>query len=166
MPTSIIPSFISEIKNKNKDVLSSLLLDLGYRQTSGKHTSEEHSTSPWVAFGRRNLIFDVAHNWFGDFIKSLGTILEKKKKGILKTVTHPGKQTVLIWFLHYCQEFLALSTLFSKLYLLRSLDSVALLSPCVNAPWKMKITQVRRDCSLLPLLVLTHNRRSVWYTLV
>lgn len=44
------------------------------------------------------------------------------------------KKDILITFRSHFQSLLISPTLFSKLYLLRSLDSVALLSPWVNAP--------------------------------
>lgn len=43
-----------------------------------KHTSEEHGLTPGVTFGRGNLVIYVAKYCFGDFIQSLGTILQKK----------------------------------------------------------------------------------------
>lgn len=77
-----MPSFISEI-NINKAVLNCALLSESVLfQPSGEHTSEEHGTAPWVAFGRGDLILYVAHNWFGDLIKSLGTVLKKRGQSI------------------------------------------------------------------------------------
>lgn len=82
MPSFISSYHIYEIKKKKQSCAQfcGIRFGLFYFKKSGKYTSEEHSTSPWVAFGRGNLILNVAHNWFGDFIKSLGTILQKQNK--------------------------------------------------------------------------------------
>lgn len=51
-------------------------------QSKLKHTSEESGITPRVAFGRGHLVLYVAKDCFGDFIKSLGTILQEKRHAI------------------------------------------------------------------------------------
>lgn len=70
MPTSIMPSFMSEIRKNTVHLMINhrTVLVCVCSQPKLKHTSEEHGFSPRVAFGRGNLVLYVAKDCFGDFI--------------------------------------------------------------------------------------------------
>lgn len=88
-------------------------------------TPEEGSVPSWVALGQGHLVLHLAQDGVEDAAESPGTILSREARsevGLgypetppLQAPNRPG-------------------TLFSKLYLLRSRDSVARRSPCVRAP--------------------------------
>lgn len=59
-----------------------LCLQLVDVQLKLEHTSEEVGFTPKVVFGRGHLVLYVAKDCFGDFIKSLGTILHEKGNAI------------------------------------------------------------------------------------
>lgn len=97
MPTSIMPSFMSEIRKNTVHLMINHrnVLVCVCSQTKLKHTSEEHGVSPRVAFGRGNLVLYVAKDCFGDFIQSLGTILQEKEH-FTHSATEQGRLTVNI----------------------------------------------------------------------
>lgn len=63
-----------------------------------RHTSEEHSVTRGVAFGRGHLVLYVSKDCFGDFIKSLGTILQRNGKCFTRQPTNSyHKRSCVLW---------------------------------------------------------------------
>lgn len=156
MPTSIMPNFMSEIK-KNTVVLmishSKLCAgELGQCTLSTKAQTYLWRTwllpqgslwegEPCSLCGQELLWWFYLEPWyhtarngkfhsdssFSNWDHVCSWKWEAKQKHVF---TLEGQNTIF-------RGLLNLPTLFSKLYLLRSLDSVALLSPCVKAPCKV-----------------------------